>query len=349
MTDYSKYIQSTSTHYISNSGSDENGHISGGKAGDQTGNEWRLRSWYSRPWTCVLRHPDPAVRMMIAQKGIDAALNDHIGYDQTNRRSYWKQLELNGYNPAAIKTDCESDCTAGVTANCKATGKVLKIHALADLDPDIYSGNMRKRFKAAGFEVLTDAKYLTSPHYLLPGDVLLYDGHHAATNVTKGKYAKETATVKPTEPADYALGDRTLYNGCVGSDVRELQNRLILLGYSCGSYGADGEFGDATELAVRAMQKDAGHIAIDGIVGAETLRALNDMETLQPDVERGVKIIGGNCWARTAPGTASTKLGVCHEGEIYGFGGVVHTSGWLLIDYKGSNAWVSPRYARVVD
>ena len=58
---HAKYINSTGTHYISNSGSDENGAYRGGQAGDQTGTEWRMRSWYNRPWSCVLRYPDQKV------------------------------------------------------------------------------------------------------------------------------------------------------------------------------------------------------------------------------------------------------------------------------------------------
>ena len=46
---------------ISNCGHDENGRYSGGKAGDQTGTEWQVINWYSRPWKCVLRHPDAVV------------------------------------------------------------------------------------------------------------------------------------------------------------------------------------------------------------------------------------------------------------------------------------------------
>ena len=51
---------------ISNCGHDENGRYSGGKAGDQTGTEWQVINWYSRPWKCVLRHPNAKVRAMIA-------------------------------------------------------------------------------------------------------------------------------------------------------------------------------------------------------------------------------------------------------------------------------------------
>lgn len=39
---YDKYINSTSTHYISNSGRDECGKYNSGAAGDQTGKEWQL-------------------------------------------------------------------------------------------------------------------------------------------------------------------------------------------------------------------------------------------------------------------------------------------------------------------
>lgn len=45
---------------ISNCGHDENNRYRGGKAGDQTGTEWRVINWYNRPWKCVLRHPNAA-------------------------------------------------------------------------------------------------------------------------------------------------------------------------------------------------------------------------------------------------------------------------------------------------
>ena len=73
-TNHSKYIDSTSTHYISNSGKDENNAYTGGKAGDQSGHEWELKSWYNRPWTVVLRFLDQAVALTIAKLGIEAAL-----------------------------------------------------------------------------------------------------------------------------------------------------------------------------------------------------------------------------------------------------------------------------------
>lgn len=188
--DFDKYLYSTGTHYISNSGKDENSGTKGGKAGDQTGHEWELKPWYNRPWTVILRYPDQSVALTIAKLSIAAALNDKIGYDQSQRTTYWKQLQAANYDPSAITTACEEDCTAGVSANVKAAGHIHGIKKLEDL-PICTSRNMRKEFTAAGFIALTDRKYLSGPNYLLPGDVLLYENHHAAADVTLGSKVRD--------------------------------------------------------------------------------------------------------------------------------------------------------------
>lgn len=60
-----------------------------------------------------------------------------------------------------------------------------------------------------------------------------------------------------------------LKKGAKGDPVKALQVLLIGYGYGCGIYGADGDFGSATDAAVRAYQK-AGGLAVDGIVGPKT-------------------------------------------------------------------------------
>lgn len=180
---------------ISNSGSDERGQYHGGKAGDQTGNEWRLRTWYDRPWNCVLRYPDVHVRNMLSDMSIQAANNNHIGYDQWQRTTYWTALVKANYIPANINTDCESDCSAGVMSNVRGVGHRLNIEALKNV-PITTTDYMRNELKKAGFEVLTDKKYLTSDNYLVPGDILLNDKHHTAVNVSSGKYAVDITAVQ---------------------------------------------------------------------------------------------------------------------------------------------------------
>ena len=60
-----------------------------------------------------------------------------------------------------------------------------------------------------------------------------------------------------------------LSKGAKGDTVKALQILLIGRGYSCGSAGADGDFGSNTEKAVRAFQ-DAKCPPADGIVGPVT-------------------------------------------------------------------------------
>ena len=62
---------------------------------------------------------------------------------------------------------------------------------------------------------------------------------------------------------------RQLKKGSVGNDVKALQTLLIVGGYSCGSAGADGDFGSGTDAAVRKYQKANG-LTVDGVVGAVT-------------------------------------------------------------------------------
>ena len=61
--------------------------------------------------------------------------------------------------------------------------------------------------------------------------------------------------------------------GSKSQQVKLLQRTLIGWGYSVGVYGADGDFGAATEKAVKKFQT-ANKLAADGIVGKDTWTAL---------------------------------------------------------------------------
>ena len=77
------------------------------------------------------------------------------------------------------------------------------------------------------------------------------------------------------------LGDATapagtevmLVKGDRGGAVEEMQKMLIACGYSCGSCGADGIFGNDTLKAVEAFQRAAG-LSVDGIYGPKSKAAL---------------------------------------------------------------------------
>lgn len=101
-----------------------------------------------------------------------------------------------------------------------------------------------------------------------------------------------------------ATGFAALRAGDVGDDVCEMQERLASLRYEVV---ADGDFGPATEKAVRKFQQDNG-LEVDGVVGKGTLDVL---ERLSPAVSRASRPLGDRVVA-----LARRQIGV-----PYAFGG----------------------------
>jgi hypothetical protein len=89
------------------------------------------------------------------------------------------------------------------------------------------------------------------------------------------KYAEAATEDKPeaAAPADILP---QLRKGDESKTVKAMQILLIGWGCSCGSYGADGDFGSATDSAVRKFQKDNG-LEVDGICGPNTWHKLLGM------------------------------------------------------------------------
>lgn len=88
------------------------------------------------------------------------------------------------------------------------------------------------------------------------------------------------------------LGDRTLYWGTRGQDVKELQWRLQRWGY--GIRRVDGVYGAETFTAVKKFQRKNG-LRADGVAGPATFRALGvaaRQSTAQ--VSRGASAVGTN-------------------------------------------------------
>lgn len=236
---------------ISNCGHDERGKYSGGVAGDQTGTEYQVRNWYDRPWKCVLRYPDAVVGKRIATISKNAAKNENIGYDQYQRITYYNELKAVNWRSKRIKKKCEADCSSSTAANVIAAGHQLGLKKLQEVNPNCTTFNLRAALKAAGFNVLTDSKYLTSDAYLLPGDILLNDECHVAVNLTKG--AKATLPIVPK---------RTLRKGNKHTLAnKRLQRCLNYLGYTDANGKAlvvDGVFGASTEQALNKFKKAYG-------------------------------------------------------------------------------------------
>ena len=63
----------------------------------------------------------------------------------------------------------------------------------------------------------------------------------------------------------------------VGDRCKELQEKLISLGYDCGGYGADGIFGQGTYNSLIQFQKDNPPLAVDGFGGTSTFTKLDEL------------------------------------------------------------------------
>lgn len=93
-----------------------------------------------------------------------------------------------------------------------------------------------------------------------------------ATNAQSGSQSGGSVTPTPVpSPAVTMLrkGDR-------GEAVKQMQEKLLKLGYSLGPDGADGDFGGNTELAVHKFQVRY-NLEADGIAGPETLKKLDEL------------------------------------------------------------------------
>ena len=269
---------------VSNCGHDERGRYTGGIAGDQSGTEWYICSWYSYPWNYVLHHPNAKVRAKIAQLAKEAANNNKIGYDQTQRGTFWTQLQKAGYYPSRITTACEADCSSGVAAIVKAVGYILGIQSLKNVPTTAYTGNLRRVLEAAGFETRSSSKYLTSEAYASAGDIWLNTAYHTCIQVTDGRYAAPTPTTS-SSASFHVLTVDGLWGPSTTKRVQQVLGTVqdgIVSGQdpSCFRSINDGglitsswKTGTGGSLMVKAMQRKLG-INADGQFGPKTCKAL---------------------------------------------------------------------------
>lgn len=326
------------TVYIGSARGDENGRAHSGKAGDQNGGkEVSTQAWYKhkKGWR-VFRAKDPNKAKKIAEAMRVICADDNVGYDQYQRNTLYNLLSENGFNIHNISKNVETDCSALVRVCCKYAGIDLPVFST--------SNEAKVLLNSGEFVELKGSKYTDQSIYLGEGDILntCTKGHTVVVISNGSKYEVLVNT------EDYALGERTLENGMEGPDVKTLQSFLIDLDYDCGKWGADGDFGDSTEIALRKFQDDHD-LNVDGIYGPKTHAAMLKEIEKSESASNKVEIRGGNCWVRTAPNTSGTRLGVVKAGEVLPYGGQTASNGWHLVEYHNQNGWVSGRYGKLVD
>lgn len=145
-------------------------------------------------------------------------------------------------------------------------------------------------------------------------------GQAGAYRSTFGGKSTSSAPSSASSPTKLKRGDS-------GEGVRDLQKKLIALGYSCGSKGADGKFGASTETAVRQFQKDKG-LEVDGIVGKDTLNALKIK----------VKVTASVLNVRAGAGTNYSVITTVKKDSVHEL--LDEKNGWGKI----SKGWISSTY-----
>ena len=322
---------------------DENGHATGGKAGDQTGKEVSTQSWYkhSKGWR-VFRCKDPDKAAKIASAMSAACKNAKIGYDQNQRLTLYNLAKNVGFDPGKVTTACETDCSALVRVCMAFAGIMVANFRTTDEAKIILASGM--------FVELTASKYTDGSAYLRKGDILVTKTQgHTVVVLTDGSKAEKNVPPAENIPTGHKLGERNLKKGDKGDDVREMQEMLMKLGFELPKFGADGDFGSETENAVIAFQKAVGvnasgkPIDVNGIFDQATYKAMINV------FFRYVEITGGSVNVRKGPGTQYDVLGVVHKGDRLKYGGQTFDNGWFLVEYENQNASVSGKYGRLVE
>lgn len=248
--------------YIAHASIDENGKISGGKAGDQTKKEVCIRTMYYKPWNCVIRIDNEAVRTQFANNMIDIANNENIGYDQGGRNSLLAEARKVNFDFSKITVKCECDCSSAITTCLLAAifvvlGEAAYLEAYEIL---VVSGNcattstLRTRMKKLtmiSVTVYTSTAYTSSTSKSLYGDIYIKEGSHVVCYIDDGNKVTESKTELKKE-VNYKM--TTLKKDSNNNDVTVFEILMKKLGYYAGAI--DTEFGSGCVNACNAFQKD---------------------------------------------------------------------------------------------
>ena len=154
------------------------------------------------------------------------------------------------------------------------------------------------------------------------------------------------------------LGSRLLKYGCKGEDVEMLQRLLMELGYELPMYGADGDFGTETRIAVEDFHEEHG-LRSDGQYGERSHAVMMEIlaereaqededgenEAIEP---KCVEITGSSVNVRDGAGTKHEIVTVVRKGTLCVWRATA-ANGWHAVILPGGReGWVSPKYSKVV-
>lgn len=178
---------------IAHASIDENNRAKGGASGDQTGKEVCTRTWYNKPWSCVIRFIDADMREKVARCMEMAAANNNIGYDQNQRNTLLNFARKYNYDVSRVNAPCETDCSALVSVACMYAG--IPESRLTLNGNCATTRTLKAILKSTGeVDIYTTAPYTAKSDRLMRGDILLKEGSHVAV-VIKSDHLKPVSEV----------------------------------------------------------------------------------------------------------------------------------------------------------
>lgn len=239
---------------------DENGHITDGKAGDQTKKEVSTQNFYfhSKGWYC-LRAKDSSIRKKLAQAMKEACNNDNIGYNQAQRLQVYNAVVKYG-SLGKISIKVNADCSELVRACLKYAGiNTSDFSTWNEASVIEATGKFEPKFK------------VTSESQLLSGDILVTITRGHTVIVIKSNDnnndKKKTSSTK-TSKSKFPINSKVINHGAKGDEVKYIQQQLNKKGV-IPKLAIDGIFGESTERNVKTFQKKHKLVA-DGEVGLKT-------------------------------------------------------------------------------
>lgn len=214
---------------------------------------------------------------IFASSSRQASSNYGVGYDgriglyvEEKNRSWCTDSRSNDHR--AITIEVASDTTHPYAVKDKALAALIELVAdickRNNIKKLVWSTNKSDRVNHVnGCNMTVHRDYANKS---CPGQYL-YDRHgYIAEEVNKRLGVNTSVTPSVTPPATNNTPSRDyLMRGDKGQDVKVMQENLIKLGYSCGATGADGDFGNNTEIALKNFQKKNGLVA-DGKYGKQS-------------------------------------------------------------------------------
>lgn len=121
-----------------------------------------------------------------------------------------------------------------------------------------------------------DASHKSCPNSFMANNWAKWHEFKSKVSGTQTETKVENVVVA-TSPATETKSNVQKAKEYVGDRCRELQEKLIVLGYNCGGYGVDSKFGQGTYDSLIQFQKDNPPLAVDGLAGIRTFAKLDEL------------------------------------------------------------------------